>query len=583
MTDAPTQTETSENAGYKENEVEKKDNRGRGRLWKIALALIVIFGILLIIGLLPRLSRNRGTQADAKQKKNAIPMVSTVQAQPPPATDVLTLPGNIQAIQQTSVTARASGYIQRWLVDIGDRVRMGQTLAIISTPDVAQEVAQARAQVAGSQAALAQARAGLSGQRANLAQSYANLSRSDATLAQARTQLAQSQAALAQAQQNAAQQQAQLVQAQANLALARVTAQRYENLLAEGAIDRQTTDQTIASYQTNYANVQALTSAGRAGQANVVAFRDAVGSSRANVSAYAEGVKASRTQVTAAAANVQSADANVTAAAANVRSSQANLDRLAVLQGFNRVTAPFSGIVTARNVDNGALISAGGTVSDTGSDSTTVGSGAAGSTSQGNAAGGSALGSGSSPGGSPTGSSAVSGNPTSLFSIAQINTLRIYISVPQTDADVIRPGQTAQVLSRDLPGKPFLGKVTRTATALDPNTRTLVTEVDVKNPQGLLRPGMFAVVRLRVPHPGNALLMPDSALLTLAAGTQALVINRGNKLHYQTITVGRDFGQVIEVLSGLRPGEQIVANPNDNLREGEVVSPKAAAPPAQGG
>jgi multidrug efflux pump subunit AcrA (membrane-fusion protein) len=90
-------------------------------------------------------------------------------------------------------------------------------------------------------------------------------------------------------------------------------------------------------------------------------------------------------------------------------------------------------------------------------------------------------------------------------------------------------------------------------------------------------------VRLRVPHPGNSLLMPDSALLTLAAGTQALVIANGNKLHYQPITVGRDFGQVIEVLSGLRPGEQIVANPNDNLREGEVVSPKPAAPPAQGG
>ena len=558
-----------------------KKPAGRGRLLKIVLVLVVLFGILLLIGLLPRLHRRPQLAAAAKEGKNSTPTVNFVRVQQPPEAEVLTLPGNIQAIQQTAVTARASGYIKRWLVDIGDHVRRGQTLATIDTPDLDQQVVQGRAQVSGSQAALSQARAGVSNQRANLAQAYANLSRSDATLQQARTQLSQSQAALAQAQQNSAQQRAQLAQAQANLDLARVTTQRYQNLLAEGAIDQQTTDQTVASYRTNLANVQALQSAVRASLANVVAFRDAVGSSRANVAAYVEGIRSSRAQVTAAAANVSSAQDNATAAAANVRSAQANLARLTVLQGYQRVTSPFDGVITARNVDNGALISAGGG-SSTG-DSSTVGSGSAGSTSQGNAAGGSATGSGSSPGGSPSGSGTGGGPSSSLFSIAQTGTLRIYISVPQAYAGDVRPGQTAQILVRELPSKPFLGKITRTAGALDAATRTLVTEVDVANPQGLLRPGMFGQVQVRVPHPGGALLIPDSALVTNAGGTQAIVIGQGSKLHYQPITVGRDFGQVIEVLSGLRTGQQVVANPSDSLHEGQTVHAQAAPPPAQGG
>ncbi|MBV9849888.1 MAG: efflux RND transporter periplasmic adaptor subunit [Armatimonadetes bacterium] len=570
---APSQGDGSKNNG------KRKD--ARGRFLKIVLVLVVVFGALLLIGLIPRLHRRPQLNAAAKQERNATPTVNVVAVQQPPAWDVLTLPGNIQAVQQTAVTARASGYIKRWLVDIGDHVRRGQALALIDTPDFDQQVVQARAQVGGSQAALSQARANVSNQRANLAQAYANLSRSDATLQQARTQLAQSQAALAQAQQSSAQQRAQLAQAQANLDLARVTARRYENLLAEGAIDQQTTDQTVAAYRTNSANVEALQSAVRASEANVIAFRDAIGSSRANVAAYAEGVRSSQAQVAAAAANVRSAQDSVAASAANVRSNQANLARLAVLQGYQRVTAPFDGVITARNVDNGALISASGSV--TGTDSTTVGSGAAGSTSLGNAAGGNATGSGSAPGGGTSGSTAGGGTPTSLFSIAQLGRLRIYISVPQAYVDNVRPGQTAQVLVRELPGKPFLGRVARTAGALDAATRTLVTEVDVANPQGLLRPGMFGQVRLRVPHPGGALLIPDSALVTNAGGTQAIVVGRDSKLHYQPITVGRDFGQVIEVTSGLQPRQQVLANPSDNLREGQAVHAQPAPPPTQGG
>jgi multidrug efflux system membrane fusion protein len=564
-----------------QNDPDGKHDPGKpGRLLRLALILIVVFGILLIVGILPRLHQGPQLKSAAKAQQDATPSVEIVPVQKPAPSQVLTLPGNVQAIQQTAITARASGYIKRWYADIGDRVKAGQVLATISTPDVDQTVAQARDQLAGSQAALSQAQANLVTQQANLSQARANLSRSQASYDQSRTDLAHAQASLAQAQEQAAQQQAQVTQAQANLNLARVTAQRYQNLLADGAIDQQTTDQSVASYQTSLANVQALQSALRASEANVVAFADAVRSSRSNVQAFAQGVRASGAAVAGAAANVKSYRAAVAAATQNVRSNQANLARNVALQGFQKVTAPFAGVVTARNVDNGALITAGG-VSGSGSDSTTDGSGSVGSTSLGNPASGSSTGSGSSPGSSPAGASG--GTANSLFSIAQTNLLRIYINVPQTYASDIRPGQTAQVLVQEVPNHPFLGKVVRTSAALDAASRTLVSEVDVPNPQGLLRPGTIAQVRLRVSHPEGALQMPDSALLTNAGGTQTLVVGQDDKIHYQTIKVGRDFGKTIEVISGLQAGQNVVANPNDSLHEGEKVHTVAAPPPTQGG
>ena len=366
-----------------------KKPEAKGRIWKIALALIVVFGILLLVGLLPRLHNQPKVNAYAKSQKDSTPVVNTVPVEAPPPADALVLPGNIQAVEQTAITARASGYVQRFFVDIGDHVRKGQVLATISTPDVNQSVAQARAQTSQAQAALTQAQANLNQQQANLAQNQADLSRAQATYQQSKTDLARAYAALAQAQEAAAQQNAQLTQAQANLNLARVTAQRYQNLLASGAIDQQTTDQAVASFQTNQATVASLAAALRASQANVTAFRDAVLSSVSNEKANADSVQASRAQVAATAANVRSYRAAITAAQANVRAAQANVARNAALQGFNRVTAPFDGIITARNIDSGALIGASGGPST--DDSTSVGSGAAGSTASGNAAAAAAL------------------------------------------------------------------------------------------------------------------------------------------------------------------------------------------------
>ena len=130
-----------------------------------------------------------------------------------------------------------------------------------------------------------------------------------------------------------------------------------------------------------------------------------------------------------------------------------------------------------------------------------------------------------------------------------------------------------------MPGQTFTGTVTRTAGALDAASRTLVAEVRLANPRGILRPGMFAQVRLRVPHPAGALLVPDPAIITNATGSQVIVVGQDNKVHFQPVTTGRDFGQVTEVLSGLKAGQKVVTNPSDSLHEGETVKAQPAPPP----
>ena len=552
--------------GKKDNK--EKDKGSRGRLWRIGLIILAVLAVLLLIGLVPRLLRGPQIKKDTKQAKDTTPTVSETQVQTAAASDDLDLPGNIQAVQQTAIVARASGYVQRWYADIGDKVKAGQLLATISTPDVDQQVTQARAQVSQTQAAVQQAIANVNGQQANLAQSEANASRAEAQYQQARTDLARAQAALAQADEASAQQRAQLAQAQANLNLAQVTARRYQNLLFEGAIDQQTTDQAMASYETNQANVRALSASLRASLANVRAFSSAVGSSRANVKAYADGIRAGKAAVGAAAANVRSARAATAAAQANVRAAQANVARLASLQGFNRVTAPFSGVITARNVDAGAFISPSGGPLGGGS---SVGDTSAGTSTQGAAASGNPLGGGSSPGGS-------GGQSGSLFSLAQTGALRVYVNIPQTYVGVVSAGQPVDLTVQELPGQKFKGSISRLAGALDPSSRTLVTEVRLGNPNGTLSPGMFAQVHLHVPHPPGAVLIPGGALVTNSGGTQVVTIDKNSKLHFQPITLGRDLGKTLEVTQGLSVGQQIVATPSDDLKDGQKVKVTQAPP-----
>ena len=523
-----------------------------------AIIIVIALVVLLLIGILPRIKTTSDNNAAAKFASNPTLNVQTIHAKPAPPTTSLDLPGNIEAIRQTSVNARATGYLKQWFVDIGDHVTQGQVMATIETPDMDQELLQARSQLAGSKAAEAQAQAGLVGMIGNLAQAEQDQAKADASIAQAVQQVAQQKADVAQAQQAQAQQEANLAQAEASRDLAKVTAQRYENLVGQKAIAQQTADQEEVAYKTAEANVQALQASVGASKANVAAIQAGVSAAQSNVTAYRDALLAAKAGVDTARANVSSSRSNVMAAQANTASSAENLTRTQVLTQFQNVTAPFSGIVTARNVDNGDLINAGGSSGST----QNTGSNAAGTSASGTAASGGATSGSGSTGGAASGS---------LFSIAQVDNLRIYINVPQEDVDSIKAGVPATVVVKELSSRKFPGTIVRDAEAIDPSTRTLVAEVDVKNQNGLLRPGMFADVQLSVAQPGGTLLIPDSALISNGQGTQVATVTPKKTVHLTNVVVGRDFGQVMQILGGISGKDKIIDNSPDGLKEGEKV------------
>jgi RND family efflux transporter MFP subunit len=224
-------------------------------------------------------------------------------------------------------------------------------------------------------------------------------------------------------------------------------------------------------------------------------------------------------------ANVQALEKAVNAANSNVAAAQANLARLGDLKSYQAVRAPFAGVITLRNVDTGALVNEGNTM---------------------------------------------------LFRIAQTDRLRTFINVPQADAASIRAGQPATLEIPDLPGRRFSGKVSRSANALDPASRTLLTEIEVVNTEGTLLPGMFTQVDLLVPRRDPPLLIPGDTLVVRSDGPQVAVVDRSGEVHYTRITLGRDFGDHLEVLSGLQLGQQLVVNPSDLVREGVKVAPVKA-------
>jgi multidrug efflux pump subunit AcrA (membrane-fusion protein) len=294
----------------------------------------------------------------------------------------------------------------------------------------------------------------------------------DQQVQQAQASLSQVQAALSRAEH-------QLTQSKANLQLAKYTVDRWKTLVDRGVVSKQEFDQHNADFQ-------------------------------------------------AQQAGVESAEADVRAANENIRASQANLDRLRNLQSYEKITAPFSGVVTARNLDVGALIG-------------TTGS-------------------------------------TPLFRMAQIDVLRIIIDVPESDAPSIKIGQAAEVTVQELPGQKFAGKVTRTSNSLDPNTRTLMTEVQVLNRGAMLLPNMFAQVRFTGVLTTPVILVPSDALVVRLTGTMVAKLGAGNKIHFQPIEVGRDHGQQIEALSGVQGGDLVVLNPTDEVREGIAVEPLTQKP-----
>jgi RND family efflux transporter MFP subunit len=423
--------------------------------WSV-LTGIALFAALLVLGIVPRLRDQSERVAAATAPDAGLVSVSVVTPQRADGPNSLLLPSNIQAIEETAIYARTSGYVRERYVDIGDRVTAGHVLAQIDTPELDQELSQARA-------ALAQTRAGL----------------------------AQTQASLTQAQANVQQSRASLDQSKANEGFAAATSDRFTRLE----------------------------------QAELIAHQDADEKRTAHVAARAT-TAAAQANVEAMQASVGALDASVGAARANVTANEANVQRLTALQSFQRLEAPFDGIITMRGIDRGALITSG------------------------------------------SGSSA---SPP-LFRIARIDTLRIFVNVPQTFVRSIAPGQRAAVLVPEFPKRTFVGSIANTAGALDPASRTLLTEVRVRNDDRALMPGMYAQVRFSVPPADDVWIVPAAALVTRAAGPQVVSVRDDGTVRYLPVQLGSDLGQSVEIISGLDGKERLIVSPPDGLKDGVRVA-----------
>ncbi len=373
------------------------------RAGKIILGVGVAFGVLFVLGTLPRLTRQRELRAEVEARREA-PLVRVMAVRRGAASSDFTLPGTAEPIRETPVHARSTGYVRRWLVDIGARVRTGQLLAELETPEVDQELAQARA-------ALARARS--------------------------------------------------------SETLARTTLERLKALVRDSAATRQELDERQAAWD---------------------------------------------------------------AAQAGVAAEEASVRRLEEMQRFGKVTAPFSGTITERNLELGELVAAG-----------------------------------------------TSAGARPLFVISQADTVRVFLDVPENAATAVRAGQEARVEVRDIPGRVFTGRVSRTSGALDPATRTMVAQVDVPNPGHLLLAGMYAQVTLTAVRSPASILVPANALVIRSEGPQVATVRDG-KVHFVTLRLGRDLGTELEVIAGLSEGEQVVLNPSDVVEEGAEVRVMVAEP-----
>ena len=388
----------------------------------IVIVLVLLFAGIFLFGWTRHDEVAKAARADARLEATALPTVTITTADRAASVVDLTLPGNIQAITEAAVLARAEGYLVKRYADIGDVVHEGQLLAELDTPDLDQQVVQAQAALQQTNAALAQAKAAVE-------------------------------------------------QAKANAQLADVTAKRNTILVSRGVLSKQEGDQSDST-------------------------------------------------LLAQAAAVSAAEANVNAARQNVGANEANLRRLLDLQAFKKVRAPFTGVITLRNIDTGSLISSGSTL---------------------------------------------------LFRIAQNNVLRIFVNVPQSDFSSFKVGMPAQITVTELPGRSFPGKVSRLSGALDTNTRTLLTEVEVPNAQGTLLPGMYAQVHFSITRAQPPVLIPGDTIITRANGPMVAVVDADDIVHLRLIRLGRDFGTKVEILGGLEAGERVVVNPTDDVREGAKV------------
>lgn len=365
------------------------------RWWIAALAFVVVAGAF-VSGILPRVTARSTLRKETDQL--AVPTVNVIRPKQTAPSQEIVLPANVQPFINAPIYARTNGYLKRWYVDIGARVKKGQLLAEIETPEIDQQLLQARANLAT---------------------------------------------------------------AEANLKLSQTTAVRYQDLLKSDSVSQQETDNAIGSFNANKAIVQA---------------------------------------------------------------DAANVKQLEALQSFERVYAPFDSVVTARNTDIGALITAGsGTTS------------------------------------------------TELFRIAQPGKLRVYVNVPQAYSQAAKPGLTGELALSEFPGRRFPGKLVRTADAIDPATRTLLTEIDVDNPTGNLLSGAYAEVHLKLPSAQSAYILPVNTLLFRSEGLRIAAVESQQRAVLKPIAMGRDFGSEVEVIAGLDGDESIILDPPDSIVDGQTV------------
>ena len=361
----------------------------------VAAAALAVLLFLIYSGIHSRaVAESRLTQ---RTQGAAIPTVAVVFPKEGAPTQEIVLPGNTQAFSDAPIYARTSGYLKRWYFDIGAHVKKGQLLAEIETPEVDQQLLQARAD---------------------------------------------------------------LDTAQANLNIAKITAARWQDLVSTGSVSQQETDQAAS---------------------------------------------------------------NLNAVKAAVESSSANVRRLEQLCSFERIYAPFDGIITARNTDIGALIDAGATT-----------------------------------------------QPRELFHIAAIRTLRLYVAVPEVYSRAARSGAPSTLTLDEFPGQTFHGTIVRNSNAIDLASRTLLVEVDVDNPTGQLLPGAYVFVHLKLPDQTRSVTIPSNTLIFRKEGLQVGLVRDG-KAELVPIKIGRDYGNSVEIISGLQATDSVIVDPSDSLVAGMSV------------
>src|ERR1700693_4682812 len=366
------------------------------RRWLGVAIAVVVVAALLVSGILSRVRARTKLKAETNQV--ALTSVSVVSPKQTAPAEEIILPGNVQPFITSPVYARTNGYLKKWYFDIGAHVKKGQLLAVIETPEVDQQLQQARS----------------------------NLST-----------------------------------AQANLELATITKTRYQGLLKTHAVSQQDADNAAGTYNANKAIVQA---------------------------------------------------------------DQAAVDQYAALVSFEKVYAPFDGVITARNTDIGDLINSGSSANV----------------------------------------------KTDLFHISQPGKLRVYVNVPEEYSQGVKVGMTADLSLAEFPGRRFRGKLVRTADAITVTTRTLLIEIDVDNLTGTLLTGSYAEVHLAVPTQASTFLLPVNTLLFRTEGLRVGVVKDG-KVTLTAVTPGHDFGNQMEIVSGLKANDQVIINPPDSIVSGQSV------------